>query len=72
MGYAVLKRRQEKLTHPLVSSCLTFKLHHLSRRCYKMVDLSKETIQELFYKQVRKLTLDKLKSFELQFSDAWI
>ncbi len=37
-----------------------------------MVDLSKETIQELFYKQVKSLTLSKMQSFDLQFSDAWI
>jgi len=37
-----------------------------------MVDLSKEKIQDLFYKQVRKLTLDKMRSFDLQFSDAWL
>jgi hypothetical protein len=37
-----------------------------------MVDLKKETIQDLFYKQVKNLTLSKLQSFDLQFSDAWI
>ena len=37
-----------------------------------MVDLSKETIQDLFYQQVKKLTLSKTQSFDLQFSDAWL
>jgi len=37
-----------------------------------MVDVRKETIQDLFYKQVRNLTLSKMQSFDLQFSDAWI
>lgn len=37
-----------------------------------MVDLRKETIQDLFYKQVRNLTLSKMQSFDLQFSDAWL
>ncbi len=37
-----------------------------------MVDLKKETIQDLFYKQVKNLTLSRLQSFDLQFSDAWV
>lgn len=37
-----------------------------------MVDLRKETIQELFYSQIRKITMDKARSFDIQFSDAWI
>jgi len=37
-----------------------------------MVDLSKENIQDLFYRQVKRLTLSKMQSFDLQFSDAWI
>jgi len=32
------------------------------------MDLSKETIKDLFYKQVRDLTLKSLDSFDLQFS----
>lgn len=35
-----------------------------------MVDLSKEKIQDLFYRQVRDLTLSKMQSFDLQFSGA--
>ncbi|MFC1741302.1 hypothetical protein ACFL3V_02085 [Nanoarchaeota archaeon] len=41
-------------------------------------DLTNSTIQQLFYKQIRSLTLrskpsvdDKIKTFDLQFSDAW-
>ena len=37
-----------------------------------MVDLRKETIHDLFYKQVKDLTLSKIQSFDLQFSDAWL
>ena len=33
-----------------------------------MVDVRNETIQDLFYKQVRDLTLSKMQSFDLQFS----
>lgn len=36
----------------------------------KMIDLSNKTIQELFYEQVRRLTLnEKLDSFDQQFSE---
>jgi len=37
-----------------------------------MVDLSKEKIKDLFYQQIRKLTMSKVGSFDLQFSDAWL
>jgi len=37
-----------------------------------MVDLSRDKIQDLFYSQVKKLTLSKMQSFDLQFSDAWL
>ena len=38
-----------------------------------MTDLTNETIEKLFYKQVKKLSVNKLhKSFDLQFSDGWI
>ena len=37
-----------------------------------MIDLSPEKIQDLFYKQVKNLTLTKMQSFDLQFSDAWL
>ena len=37
-----------------------------------MVDLRNETIEELFYQQVRKMTLQKEESFDLQCSDRWI
>jgi len=32
------------------------------------MDLSNETIKDLFYKQIKELTLRKLDSFDLQFS----
>jgi len=32
------------------------------------MDLSNETIKDLFYKQVRELTLRSIDSFDLQFS----
>ena len=32
------------------------------------MDLSNETIKDLFYKQIRDLTLKNLESFDLQFS----
>lgn len=35
------------------------------------MDLSQNTIRELFYKQVRNLTLKSIDSFDLQFSDRW-
>jgi len=31
-----------------------------------------ELIKELFYKQVKNLTLRSIKSFDYQFSDKWI
>ncbi|MFH1063889.1 MAG: hypothetical protein V1729_02305 [Candidatus Woesearchaeota archaeon] len=42
-------------------------------------DLSSSTIQQLFYRQIRSLTSktsdaslnDKLRTFDMQFSDAW-
>ena len=42
-------------------------------------DISNSTIQQLFYRQIRSLTLrtrnpsvnDKMKTFDLQVSDAW-
>ncbi|MBW2972749.1 hypothetical protein KY359_06975 [Candidatus Woesearchaeota archaeon] len=39
-------------------------------------DLSSSTIQELFYRQIRSLTVrqspdDRMKTFDMQFSDAW-
>lgn len=40
-------------------------------------DLSHSTIQELFYRQIRSLTVrpsslnDKVGTFDVQFSDAW-
>lgn len=37
-----------------------------------MVDLSNETIQDLFYQQVKRLTLSKAQSFDLQFSGGWL
>lgn len=37
-----------------------------------MVDLRKKTIQDLFYRQFKNLTLSKIQSFDLQFSDDWI
>ncbi len=32
------------------------------------MDLSNETIKDLFYRQIRNLTLKKSQSFDLQFS----
>lgn len=37
-----------------------------------MVDLRKETIQDLFYKQVKDMTLSKAESFDLQFNGSWV
>ena len=39
-------------------------------------DLSNATIQQLFYNQIRSVTMrsnlnDRMGSFDLQFSDAW-
>jgi len=34
------------------------------------MDLSNETIKDLFYKQIKQLTLSKQESFDLQFSGA--
>ncbi len=40
-------------------------------------DLSQSTIQQLFYRQMRSLSVresaprQKMRSFDLQFSDAW-
>lgn len=40
------------------------------------VDLTQRTIQELFYKQVRDLSMksseEKMRSFDMQFSDLWV
>lgn len=36
------------------------------------MDLSNETIKELFYKQIRNLTLRTIDSFDFQFSDKWL
>jgi len=66
--YGFFKLRQVKLTHPLVSSLPYF----LIIEVIHMIDLSPEKIQDLFYKQVKNLTLTKMQSFDLQFSDAWL
>jgi hypothetical protein len=39
-------------------------------------DLTQGTIQDLFYRQIRNMTVkptvqDKMRSFDVQFSDAW-
>ena len=39
-------------------------------------DLTQNTIQQLFYRQIRNLTAkssldDKMNTFDLQFSDSW-
>jgi hypothetical protein len=39
-------------------------------------DLSNNTIQQLFYRQIRSLSVkptinDKMNTFDVQFSDAW-
>lgn len=37
------------------------------------MDLRNETIKELFYKQIRELTLKtSIDSFDFQFSDMWL
>jgi len=37
------------------------------------MDLSKETIKEIFYKQIRELTLrTRAESFDYQFSGKWL
>ncbi len=35
-------------------------------------DISQNTIKELFYKQIRNLTLKTAKSFDYQHSDRWL
>ncbi len=40
-------------------------------------DLSTSTIQQLFYRQIRTLSVpdtddNRLKTFDMQFSDAWL
>jgi len=37
-----------------------------------MIDLSNETIKELFYRQIRELSVSKTDSFDLQFSERWL
>ena len=37
-----------------------------------MIDLSNETIKELFYKQIRNLSISKTDSFDMQFSERWL
>ncbi len=36
-----------------------------------MVDLSNETIETLFFRQIRRLTVPE-ESFDVQFSDRWL
>ncbi len=36
------------------------------------MDLSNDTIKELFYRQIRELTVKKSRSFDYQFSGKWI
>jgi hypothetical protein len=37
------------------------------------MDMTHKTIENLFYKQIRNLTLqEKMKSFDTQFGDTWI
>jgi len=35
-------------------------------------DMSQNTIKELFYRQIRELTIKANKSFDYQFSDRWL
>ena len=35
-------------------------------------DTSHNTIQDLFYEQIKRLSVNKAGSFDLQFSDCWI
>ncbi|MFC1705114.1 hypothetical protein ACFLZ6_02190 [Nanoarchaeota archaeon] len=34
-------------------------------------DISQETIKQLFYQQIRNLSVSNSKSFDMQFSDRW-
>jgi len=37
------------------------------------MEMSNEAIRELFYKQIRDMTLKtKMESFDMQFSDRWL
>lgn len=35
-------------------------------------DTSLETIKKLFYQQIRNLSVNNAKSFDVQFSDQWV
>jgi len=37
-----------------------------------MIDLSNKTIENLFYKQMRDLSVPKEETFDMQFSGGWI
>jgi len=37
-----------------------------------MIDLSHNKIEELFYKQIKRMTLGNRDSLSVQFSDSWI
>ena len=47
-------------------------------RRYDPSDMSTSTIEKLFYRQIRELTMkttgvnEKMRSFDLQFSDSWL
>jgi hypothetical protein len=53
-------------------SCQNFSNSKKFSKVIHMVDLSNETIKQLFYKQVNELTRRTVDSFEIQFSDRWI
>ena len=38
----------------------------------KNTDLSHKTIKNLFFEQVKKLSVGKKESFGMQFSDSWV
>jgi hypothetical protein len=70
----VIQIKAGNFNTPPVSSCLIFLIKPLDKikEVIDMVDLREKTIKDLFYTQVKKLTLNKMQSFDLQFSDAWI
>ena len=36
------------------------------------VDLNQKTIKNLFFEQIKKLSVGKTESFDMQFSDSWV
>jgi hypothetical protein len=42
------------------------------KKVIEMIDLSNETIEHLFYNQIKEMTRKTVYSFEMQFSDRWL